>query len=371
MEKPTNELRYVRSLTATNFGCLKHVQIDLGRFHAIIGPNDSGKSTILRAIRTGVQLSGGCFTGGLPGLAPTAVCRPFDPGTHKEAVVEIGFSDGADFRAVLREDTVEESVRAPGGDEFPSPHARKLWDPPSLIAGLDGPSQVLRGTAAPRLMRLDFDALRAPSRLIPSSRPIDISDERGDGIAGVFDALMIRTIDGFLEIRESVKRFFPTVKSIGIRNVEQPGDSSAVLKVLEIELHDGTRVPADFVSQGMLYYMAFSALRFLAPAFVLLVEEPENGFHPARIKDVMAVLRAVSQTTQVILTTHSPLVINEMLPDEVSVVWRDAACTTRAMPIAKTPNFEERSKVYALGELWLSYADGRDERTLRELPDPS
>ena len=36
---------------AKNYGCLKNVEIDLTPVHAFIGPNDSGKSTLLRAVR--------------------------------------------------------------------------------------------------------------------------------------------------------------------------------------------------------------------------------------------------------------------------------------------------------------------------------
>jgi predicted ATPase len=77
----------------------------------------------------------------------------------------------------------------------------------------------------------------------------------------------------------------------------------------------------------------------------------------------MAILRKISETAQVVIATHSPLVINEMQPGEVTVVTRDDG-GTRCTPIAKTNGFEDRFKVYALGELWLSYANGKDEAPL-------
>jgi predicted ATPase len=118
------------------------------------------------------------------------------------------------------------------------------------------------------------------------------------------------------------------------------------------------------MSEGMLYYLAFAILPYLDPTPIVLVEEPENGLHPARIAEVMRMLRAISEKTQVILATHSPLVINELRPDEVTVVTRSAEHGTKATLLKDTPNFEERSKVYALGELWLSYANGEDEAPL-------
>lgn len=47
------------------------------------------------------------------------------------------------------------------------------------------------------------------------------------------------------------------------------------------------------------------------------------------------------------------------------------SCSTsrsRRCSTSDTPNFAERSKVYALGELWLSYANGDDEGPLLAEP---
>jgi AAA15 family ATPase/GTPase len=42
----------IEKLFAENYGCLKKVETPaLGMLHAFIGPNDSGKSTLLRAVQ--------------------------------------------------------------------------------------------------------------------------------------------------------------------------------------------------------------------------------------------------------------------------------------------------------------------------------
>ena len=48
----------------------------------------------------------------------------------------------------------------------------------------------------------------------------------------------------------------------------------------------------------------------------------------------------------------------------MTVVTRNLESGTRLTPMRQTRNFEERSKIYALGELWLSYANGMDEEPL-------
>ena len=60
----------IRRLDAKNYGCLRDVNIaSLTPLHAFIGPNDSGKSTILRAVRVLSAFASG---------APQGPSHPFE-----------------------------------------------------------------------------------------------------------------------------------------------------------------------------------------------------------------------------------------------------------------------------------------------------
>lgn len=114
----------------------------------------------------------------------------------------------------------------------------------------------------------------------------------------------------------------------------------------------------------MLYFLAFAALPHLTPTPLVTIEEPENGLHPVRIAEVVQVLREISKTMQVVIATHSALLINELEGDEVSIVTRDDA-GTRTMLLSDTPRYADRTSVYKNGEIWLSYGDGDSEEALR------
>jgi predicted ATPase len=91
---------------------------------------------------------------------------------------------------------------------------------------------------------------------------------------------------------------------------------------------------------------------------LVLIEHPENYLYPGAIAPMVDRLRGLSDRAQVLVTTHSPLVLNEMHPEQVTIVRRDSgAVGTAFKPITQTKNFEDRARVYALGELWLSYLD--------------
>jgi predicted ATPase len=212
-----------------------------------------------------------------------------------------------------------------------------------------------------QLVRLDADALRQASNLIQYGTALSF-EGRGHNIAGLYDAIRDRSVERFMAISSQVTELFPTVKALGLR---VKGQSQ---KVLTVTLVDGTEVLSEAMSEGLLYYLAFAVLAELQRPAVYLVEEPENGLHPSRIADIVGMLRAIAEDpkhpVQVLMATHSPLVVNELHPEEVTIVTRDPKTGTRLRPIKETAHFEERSKVYALGELWLSYADGKSEAPL-------
>jgi AAA15 family ATPase/GTPase len=96
----------------------------------------------------------------------------------------------------------------------------------------------------------------------------------------------------------------------------------------------------------------------------LLVEEPENGLHPGRLKEIIQVLRKVVQTqedTQVVLTTHSPLLLDFVEPQEVRVFLRNKEKDNdiEVYNLADVPDIQERLHYLMLGEL--VYNEGEEE----------
>ncbi|WP_437274723.1 ATP-binding protein [Sorangium sp. So ce375] len=373
----------IHTFYARNYGCLVDTEASLTPLHAFIGPNDSGKSTLLHGVRTVVQFAGSGFQQDNKGrwepfdpYLPTLPSSQELPQTPHDILLECGVDGGwYAIKTGLRglEDRAGERRSSDTSlyrDRSSDPRPRRWLDIGTGTVAQEGkhPSeqQILSQLRQARLVRFDPDALREPSGLIPETQPVGFVDDRGYGLAGIYFAIRNRNDDAFPRIVDDVRRHFPTIKGLRVKAVT----SSKV--VLEVELVNGARVEAARLSEGLLYYLAFAALRYMDPVSLLLVEEPENGLHPARIAEVMRILRAIVEEsgTQVLMATHSPLVVNELKPDEVSVVTRTPEEGTRVKRIKDTPDFEERSKVYALGELWIAYANGEDEAPLLEGTEP-
>jgi putative AbiEii toxin of type IV toxin-antitoxin system len=247
--------------------------------------------------------------------------------------------------------------------------ARKPTEP-SPYQTNDNFAPVLREVGPARLLRLDPDALRRPAPILVKGQPLDFQNERGAGLASVLHAINNRDAERFVELQRKAREYFPGLKTLQLDFEKTPeGDEggSATKVWLRVVLADGTELDVRRVSEGLLYFLAFSALEFLAPTPLLLLEEPENGLHPARVGHVMKALRDfhAATNTQIVMATHSPLVVNELKPEEVTVVTRpDLAQGTVVTPIEQTANFAKRSSVFELGELWIAFADGVAEKGL-------
>lgn len=346
-ENPPTNYEPIQRLEIEHYGCIQKTTFELTPLHALIGPNDSGKSTVLRALRTVTHLATSRFD---------SFRSPFEPSLGESSRIAVEFEDELGYAIQAKPNTALTEMVTQGQI------AHTTW-----TRNLDQLGQVRFGEnvalrnrlPSPVMVRFDPDNMRHPAPLIPDDQGIAFADERGQGLASVFDAIINRDVAAFIRIQDETKLLFPTVDKIGLSNTDNAH------KVLAITLVDGTRVNAQSMSEGLLYYLAFSALRYIQGSRLFLVEEPENGLHPSRIADVVAVLREISKRSQVVIATHSPLVINELKGDEVTVLTRDAN-GTHAKLIKDTPNFDERSAVYALGELWVSYANGSDESPLLE-----
>ncbi len=361
----------IQAFHAKGYGCLRDVHVTLGtRLHAFVGPNDSGKSTLLRGIET-VLAAGRARLHRAPPKPRSKVAwappRPIPTSTDDVTLIGVSTTDGS--YALKREDghiaaklTLEDSWASPEKTADLEVMSRP-WGAASVTAEMlrQGRTKVEHSLRGARLCQFEADALRAPSGLVSREDLVAFFNERGLGLPGVYQAILGRGDETFHQIRESTQRLFPSLKRLAVVPVTRSEVS------LEIELANGVLVRASEMSAGLLYYLAFAAIPYLDPVSALLIEEPENGLHPARITEVIRMLRDFAERTdtQVFMATHSPLVLNELSADEISVVTRPSLETgTLVTPLRATPHFERRSKVYALGELWLAYCDGDLESPL-------
>lgn len=84
---------------------------------------------------------------------------------------------------------------------------------------------------------------------------------------------------------------------------------------------------SDDISDGTVRAVGLLAALFDPTVDVTVIEEPENSLHPWAIRQFVEACRVASKTKQVILTTHSPVLLNHISPPEVWIVHRPEAET--------------------------------------------
>lgn len=86
------------------------------------------------------------------------------------------------------------------------------------------------------------------------------------------------------------------------------------------------RLSMSLISDGDFRTMLLIATAFsMAEGGTLIIEEIENGLHPRRLKNLLDHLTTISKVKnlQIMLTTHSPVVINSLRHDEVLFISKD------------------------------------------------
>ncbi len=77
------------------------------------------------------------------------------------------------------------------------------------------------------------------------------------------------------------------------------------------------------LSDGMLRFLCLAAaLLNPAPPVFVAVDEPESGLHPKLLPVVADMIKTASEKTQVLITTHSPDLLNRFHIDDVAVMTR-------------------------------------------------
>jgi predicted ATPase len=108
------------------------------------------------------------------------------------------------------------------------------------------------------------------------------------------------------------------------------------------------------LSAGTLRFIALATL-FLQPEklrpSVILVDEPELGLHPYAIGLLGSLIKQASVSTQVIVSTQSPQLLDRFNPEDVLVAERNEkhATSLRRLEPGVLANWLED---YSLGQLW-------------------
>ena len=363
---------FIESLKLKGILSFRDTELQLRPLNVLIGPNGSGKSNLieviglLRVLPQGNGLSK--LTSAGAGVAEWLWAGEGQPfrvalveGVFKPPRSETSLQYGLGFAEVFgivherleHKDSGPEATGTFDRDEqrdlaMKKPNATLLSRHSRDYGNYGSTAVLLRvGLESTRIYReLGLGPSMASKSVQPTDQPDDFLQEDGSNLLTILNRM---ELDGSREqVEKHFKRFYEPFQRSSI----QLHPKGAQLAIKERNLERFTY--SKRLSDGTIRYLCLLAiLCHPEPPPLICIEEPEIGLHPDILHDVARLLLEASERTQLIVTTHSDILINALSgnPETVVVCERDPEMGTNfeRLSAKKLNLWLER---YKLGELW-------------------
>jgi len=388
----------IRSLHVKNFLSLKDFQLDFTQRNVLVGPNMSGKTNIINALRFLTLFLSNNLSQGLNEFGGIAdfywkgvhnrdravsfkidcniadPANPANPGQFTYLIELQGSNEGV--VTVERENLVlhQEGKNVSlidihrGKGKVLHIDGREAFQPPGLSSSaLEFAVPGWYGSVIKySITRWCFYNLSPLS--MKRINPIKIESFLaldGSNISSWLLNLQTKYPKEFRAFKQAITDALPEVEEI----LTFPTQASmAFLATKERSL--GSAVPMWRMSDGELVFLAYVSLMF-APlelgAPVYCIEEPENYMNPRLLELLVEIhnqrrRELQGQAAQIVITTHSPSLVNKLDLEELVITRKKDGITSCIRGTAVGGKFKEllREKEIGLGELWQSGALNAD-----------
>jgi len=376
----------IRHLAPKNFLSFgpEHTGIELGALNVLIGANGSGKSNLIEAMnfmraapkdlgevtRKGGGVSEWIWKGARN--LPAELIAAFNaPSSSIPLVHEVAFGESGG-----RFDLVEEKIHdlaEPGGMEE-GYYSTAFNQGGPIVARVNSSGGQDWETAPSKPGQSILSQLRDPVHfpeitwLAEAYERIRIYREWSFGRNSVFRAPQAADMrNGKLEedcsnlgLFLSKLRKTPQVKATILAKLKELYEGLTDFEVVaeggtvQVFLHEGDfAIPATRLSDGTLRYLCLLAILCdPEPPPLICIEEPELGLHPDILPGLADLLKAAAERTQIIVTTHSDILVDAMTETPECVVVCEKHEGKTEMKRLSAPDLAEWLKDYRLGQLW-------------------
>ena len=376
----------IESLRVENYRALRRVELkNLTPMTVLLGPNGSGKSTIFDVF----SFLSECFQSGLRsawdrrgrgrelktrGSAGPVVFelkyreRPRDPlmtyhlaideGSRGPEVVEEWLQwrrgeKGRPFRFLDFKRGIGTAVSGELPDAEDLRRETTLRSPDLIAVNTLGQLAENPRVAALREIITDWYVSYLSidqTRSQPEAGPQERLSRSGDNLANVVQYLKEQHPDRLEAIFSVLRQRIPQLERV---EAEPMPDGRLLLQIKDAPFDKP--VLSRFASDGTMKMLAYlTVLHDPEPPRFIGVEEPENFLHPRLLPELAEECRAASERTQLLVTSHSPFLLDAMRPKEVRVLYRDSQGYTQVATASDIPGIPEQVAAGgSLGHLWM------------------
>lgn len=369
----------LEEISVSNYRSIgKKTTFRLHELTTLIGPNNEGKTNLLRALALGMRMirtwselpEETTKTGELSGPRVALVYQAHPSRRRGDPNVDVPFEWQQDYplskqstkSARPTELRLKFQLDDQERDEFKSQTGLQInGDLPVLLQlsrtttsiGIlkQGPSGSKYQANAHRITK--FIADRVTHVLVPAVRTMDQARSLLNELASIrlsalaeSDAykLALQQVNELRseavkevqnDLQRSIATYLPSIEAVEVqtRSVLQ---SDAIG---EIVIDDGSATPLSQKGDGVKSLFALALIQHLArermddkkDSFILLVDEPEAHLHSKAVHDLQMLFTKLSQRQQVVLATHNPVFVNREVVSANVLVQQNSASPARSV----------------------------------------
>ncbi len=357
--------------------------LPMQNLNVLIGPNGSGKSNLIEAIgllhaapthlATPVREGGGVHDWiwkGAPGGTASLEAVVDNPKGTQSLRHEIKFTESAQRFELIGEQIEDADTSTPGanvevyfrilrgkprlrtrlGRERPLQRTDVALDE-SILSQIKDPDQYPEITylgqvyGRSRMYREwsfgPYAALRQPQK---ADQQNDFLKSDATNLGLVLNRLC-RKAPVKRRILEYLRELYDGIEDYGV---------SVEGGTVQVFFHESSfEIPATRLSDGTLRYLCLLAiLCHPSPPPLVCIEEPELGLHPDIIPTIAKLLREASERTQIVVTTHSDILVDSLTETPEAIVVCEKHDGQTVMQRLEAKKLAKWLEKYRLGDLW-------------------
>lgn len=144
------------------------------------------------------------------------------------------------------------------------------------------------------------------------------------------------------DVLAQMKKLLPSIKKVELTSVSSAHRRGPIighrgrLRSAQLVIDDGTATDLESKGDGIKSLAAISLMgpsksSSEKPSLVVAIEEPESHLHPGATRQLSGVLEEMSKEHQVIITTHSPLLVSKASVSANIIVSKSKATPAKSM----------------------------------------
>jgi predicted ATPase len=249
-------------------------------------------------------------------------------------------------RAAWRKDKQELFQRQLGTVKYlDKTEGRADWEPVLQYISPDRPEAFALAQAIRSWSTYDFQRSQIAKRQ-PVKKEAQLASD-GSNTATVLHWVRNEDVATFNRLESLLKSAIPEVE-----HLLTPPDEQGQVYIAFKEKHLPGRIPAWSLSEGSARLVATLLALFVpSPPALVAIEAPETSLHPYLMEYLADILKLGSRETQIIITTHSPFLLNYLPPESLVIVTKDKG-ETKVKRVRRDRALTEALKVLGLGEMW-------------------